>query len=225
MIADALPDIWAVLPVKRLNLAKQRLAPVLSNAERVMLVRTMLHDVLLTLAATPELRGIVVVSSDRMTEELAKQFDARVASDFSETGVNDAVRQGMKLLNLNSAVLVVPADVPFATVGDLQAVIANLRQHPVVLAPAMSDGGTNALAMRSANLIVPSFGEDSYARHQAQALQKNLSCGVVRSNGLGHDIDRPEDLFVSAPPNKGSLTAALLANLDIAARLDTLQSS
>jgi 2-phospho-L-lactate guanylyltransferase len=190
-----------------------------------MLARTMLHDVLLTLAATAELRGIVVVGGDRMAEELARQFGARIAKDISETGVNDAVRQGMKLLDPNVAVLVIPADVPFATVDDLQAVIANLRQHPVVLAPALSDGGTNALAMRRTNLIVPSFGENSYARHQAQAQQKNLSWGVVRSDGLGHDIDRPEDLFVSAPPNKGSLTATLLADLDIAARLDALQSS
>src|SRR5690348_10510844 len=133
MITDTLPDVWAVLPVKRLDVAKQRLAPVLSNAERMMLARTMLHDVLLTLAATPELRGIVVVSSDRMAEELARQFDARVASDLSETGVNEAVRQGMKFLNPNAAPLVVPADVPFATVGEMQTVIANLREYPVVL--------------------------------------------------------------------------------------------
>jgi 2-phospho-L-lactate guanylyltransferase len=225
MIADTLPDVWAVLPVKRLDLAKQRLAPVLSNAERMMLVRTMLHDVLMTLAATPELRGIIVVSSDRLAEELAKQFNARIVSDLSESGVNDAIRQGMKFLDPKAAVLVVPADVPFAAVSDLQAVIANLRQHPVVLAPASSDGGTNVLAMRSADLIAPSFGEDSYARHQAQARQKNLSCGVVRSDGLGHDIDRPEDLFVSATPKKNSLTSALLAEFDIAARLDALQSS
>jgi len=225
MIADTLPDVWAVLPVKRLDLAKQRLVPVLSNAERMMLARTMLHDVLVTLAATPELRGIVVVSGDRMAEELAKQLDARVANDLSETGVNDAIRQGMKLLPPNAAVMVVPADVPFATVGDLQAVIANLRQHPIVLAPASSDGGTNALAMRSADLIAPSFGEDSYARHQAQARQKNLSCGIVHSDGLGHDIDRPEDLFVPTLPKKNSLTSTLLAEFDIAARLDALQSS
>jgi 2-phospho-L-lactate guanylyltransferase len=225
MITDTLPDIWAVLPVKRLDLAKQRLVPVLSNAERMMLARTMLHDVLMTLAAVPELRGIVVVSGDRMAEELARQFDARVARDLSETGVNDAIRQGMKLLDSNAAVMVIPADVPFATAGELQAVIANLRQHPVVLAPASSDGGTNALAMRSADLIAPSFGDDSYNRHRAEARRKNLSCGVVRSDGLGHDIDRPEDLFVPAPPKKNSLTAALLAEFDIAARLDALQSS
>lgn len=225
MITDVLPDVWAVLPVKRLDVAKQRLAAVLSNAERIMLARTMLHDVLLTLAATPELRGIVVVSSDRMAKELARQFDARVANDLSETGVNDAVRQGMKLLGANAAPLVVPADVPFATVGELQAVIANLRQHPVVLAPASSDGGTNALAMRSIGLIAPSFGDDSYNRHRVEAKRKNLSCGVVQSGGLGHDIDRPEDLFVPALPKKDSLTAALLAEFDIAARLDALQSS
>ena len=42
--------ISAVVPVKRLRLAKQRLAPVLSRHERAELMRTMLHDVL-TLAS------------------------------------------------------------------------------------------------------------------------------------------------------------------------------
>ncbi len=72
------PAIWAVVPVKRLSLAKQRLAPLLSRNERAELVRTMLHDVLTTLCATPEVSGTIVVTADPDVAKLATLFEARV---------------------------------------------------------------------------------------------------------------------------------------------------
>ena len=213
------PNIWAIVPVKRLGLAKARLAPVLSRSERAELARTMLHDVLTTLCATPPLAGIVVVSGDPTVAKLAALFDARIVADVIESGVNSAVQQGLKTLDASSAgALVVPADVPFATSADLQVVIRELDQHPIVLAPALSDGGTNTLAMRRPDLIVPSFGDDSFARHQALARDAGLGCSIVRSEGLGRDIDCPRDLVPWTGSKKLSLTAALLAELKLADR-------
>jgi 2-phospho-L-lactate guanylyltransferase len=224
-IADSLlSNIWAIVPVKRLSRAKQRLAPVLSRSERAKLARTMLHEVLTTLCATPELAGIVVVTGDPMVANLATLFDARVVGDVSETGVNAAVEQGLKALDASAGALIVPADVPFATAGDLGAVIDELGRHPVVLVPALSDGGTNALAMRSINLIAPSFGDDSFARHQALVRERGIGCGVVRADGLGRDIDCPGDLFPWSGSKKYSLTAALLAEFNVAERIDAAAS-
>jgi 2-phospho-L-lactate/phosphoenolpyruvate guanylyltransferase len=212
-------NIWAVVPVKRLGLAKQRLAPVLSRSERAELARTMLHDVLTTLCATPQLAGIIVVSGDPAVAKLAMLFDARVVGDVMESGVNAAVLQGLRTPDPSSAgVLVIPADVPFATAADLQAVIAQLGHFPIVLAPALSDGGTNTLAMRRPDLIAPSFGDDSFARHQALARDAGLGCGIVRSEGLGRDIDYPSDLVPCTESKKFSLTAALLAEFKLADR-------
>jgi len=212
-------NIWAVVPVKRLGLAKQRLAPVLSRSERAELARTMLHDVLTTLCATPQLAGIIVVSGDPAVAKLAMLFDARVVGDVMESGVNAAVLQGLRTPDPSSAgVLVIPADVPFATAADLQAVIAQLGHFPIVLAPALSDGGTNTLAMRRPDLIAPSFGDDSFARHQALARDAGLGCGIVRSEGLGRDIDYPSDLVPCIESKKFSLTAVLLAEFKLADR-------
>jgi 2-phospho-L-lactate guanylyltransferase len=212
-------NIWAVVPVKRLGLAKQRLAPVLSRSERAELARTMLHDVLTTLCATPQLAGIIVVSGDPAVAKLATLFDARVVGDVMESGVNAAVLQGLRTPDPSSAgVLVIPADVPFATAADLQAVIAQLGHFPIVLAPALSDGGTNTLAMRRPDLIAPSFGDDSFARHQALARDAGLGCGIVRSEGLGRDIDYPSDLVPCTESKKFSLTAVLLAEFKLADR-------
>lgn len=215
------PNIWAIVPVKRLGLAKQRLAPVLSRSERAGLARTMLHDVLTTLCATPQLAGIVVVSGDPAVAKLATLFDARIVGDVMESDVNAAVQQGLRTLEASSAgALIVPADVPFATAADLQAVIRELDHYPVVLVPALSDGGTNTLAMRRPDLIAPSFGDDSFARHQALAHDAGVGCGIVRSEGLGRDIDYPKDLVPWTGAKKFSLTAALLAEFKLAGRPD-----
>jgi 2-phospho-L-lactate guanylyltransferase len=213
------PNIWAIVPVKRLGRAKQRLAPVLSRGERAGLARTMLHDVLTTLRATPQLAGIVVVSGDPAVAKLATLFDACIVGDVMESGVNAAVQQGLRTLEASSAgALIVPADVPFATVVDLQAVIRELDNYPVVLVPALSDGGTNTLAMRRPDLIAPSFGDDSFARHQALARDAGVGCGILRSEGLGRDIDYPKDLVPWTGAKKFSLTAALLAEFKLAGR-------
>ena len=63
--------------------------------------------------------------------------------------------------------------------------------------------------MRRPDLIVPSFGDDSFARHQQLARDAGLGCGIVRSEGLGRDIDDPSDLVPWTGSKKFSLTAAL----------------
>jgi 2-phospho-L-lactate guanylyltransferase len=221
IITDTPGHVWAIVPVKRLSRAKQRLASVLSRNERAKLARTMLHEVLTTLCATPGIAGTIVVTGDPMVANLATLFDARVVADVMETGINAAVQQGLKTLDASSAALIVPADVPFATASDLRDVIGELDRHPIVLAPALSDGGTNALALRSPHLIVPSFGDGSFARHHALAQDCGIDCGVVRAEGLGRDLDCPEDLAPWAGMKKYSLTAALLAEFNIAERLRT----
>jgi 2-phospho-L-lactate guanylyltransferase len=171
---EAQSKIWAIVPVKRLGLAKARLAPVLSRSERAELARTILHDVLTTLCGTQQLTGIVVISGDSTVAKLATLFDARVVGDVVESGVNAAVQQGLRTLDRSSGALIVPADVPFATAADFQAVVGELGQSAVALVPALSDGGTNTLAMRRPDLIAPSFGDNSFVRHQALARDVGL---------------------------------------------------
>jgi 2-phospho-L-lactate/phosphoenolpyruvate guanylyltransferase len=217
---DSPSGVRAIVPVKRLSHAKQRLSPLLSGTERAELARAMLHDVLTTLCAASELTGIVVVTGDPLVANLATTFGTRVVSDILETGVNAAVQQGLRTLDTPSAaVLIVPADVPFATTSDLRLVIAGLGRYPVVLVPASSDGGTNALAMREAGLIAPSFGDDSFARHQALARRGGADCGIVRTEGLGRDIDCPDDLLFWSGSKKSLQTVRLLAELNVASRL------
>jgi 2-phospho-L-lactate guanylyltransferase len=210
--------MWAVVPVKRLSQAKQRLRGVLSSEQRIELAQAMLRDVLRNLRATRSLAGIVVVSVDPAVDAMARSFGASLIFDASESGVNAAVRQGLDALaSSGHGALVVPADIPFATADDFESVLALLRHHHVVLSPALSDGGTNALAMRSPDLIVPHFGEDSFATHRAIAEQKRLSCGIFQSARIGRDIDVADDFrpldFI--PADFANLTSSLLREFEL----------
>jgi len=217
---DGASQVWAIVPVKQLSRAKQRLSAVLSAQERIALARAMLHDVLATLSATPELAGVLVVSGDTTVARVAAQCGAAVVGDVMEAGVNAAVQHGLRAPAVSDAgVLIIPADIPFATPADLQRVLAGLRDAHVVLAPASSDGGTNALAMRRRDLMAPSFGHDSFVRHQALARSAGLACGIVRLEGLGQDIDGPDDLVVPLTARPSSQTAQLLLELKMAKRL------
>lgn len=80
--------IFAVVPVKELAQAKQRLAGELSAAARQNLARTMLEDVLTALAATPELAGILVVTVDETAAALARQFGAEITADGARGGAH-----------------------------------------------------------------------------------------------------------------------------------------
>lgn len=217
---DSASQVWAIVPVKQLGRAKQRLSAVLSAQERIALARAMTQDVLTTLSATPELDGILVVTGDTTVTRLAARFGAAMIGDMMEAGVNAAVRHGLRAPQISDAgVLIVPADIPFATPADLHSVLSGLRDADVVLAPAASDGGTNALAMRRRDLIVPGFGTDSFMRHQALARNAGLACDVVRREGLGQDIDNPCDLVIPGTPSPSSQTAQLLLELKMATRL------
>jgi 2-phospho-L-lactate/phosphoenolpyruvate guanylyltransferase len=212
---------WALVPVKRFSRAKSRLRGLLSADECARLAQAMLRDVLGHLGAADRLDGIAVVSADPEAFAIAKAFGAAVILDPTETGVNQAVQRGLDAFQpSNHRVLVVPADIPFAQPGDFQNVIELLDRTPIVLAPALNDGGTNALAMRSPELLQPQFGEESFAAHRHLARKNRLGCSVLKSEAIGRDIDCPDDFepCLKSPRDAG-LTGPLLDEFNIAARL------
>ena len=69
---DGNAGMWAVVPVKNLTDAKQRLAPALPQAERTSLYRVMLQGVLDALAGAELLATTVVVTRDPWAMEQAE---------------------------------------------------------------------------------------------------------------------------------------------------------
>ena len=106
--------MWAVVPVKRLGDAKQRLASVLGPDERRALFRAMLEDVLAVLTSTTGLDGIAVVSSDAEVAALAAQYGARLIADGVDQGHTAAVTAGARRLASEGvdAIFTLPGDCP-----------------------------------------------------------------------------------------------------------------
>lgn len=210
---------WAVVPVKRLDRAKSRLAPVLGPADRIRLARAMCLDVLGTLAAEPRLGGILVVSSDPEVAAMADSLGAGVCEDGPVEGTDAAIRTGLSALDRRTAdpCLVVPADIPFLTAEELTRMIDGLGSAPIVICPALGDGGTNLMALAQTSLIPTAFGCDSFARHLAAARARDLTCRIERLAGAGRDIDRPQDLAQAAPLHRrlgsGGRTIACLHDI------------
>jgi 2-phospho-L-lactate guanylyltransferase len=209
------PDVWAVVPVKRLDRAKSRLADILDPADRKQLARAMLTDVLGTLVRVEGLSGILVVTTDVEVAALATEFDATVLADPPVTGFNEAVLHGMRWLDdrYHAGAVVVPGDIPFLTVAEMDAVLDATVTSPVVIVPATRDGGTNLLAIAPPLLMPPAFGPDSFARHVAAAHALGITPRTLRLDGAGHDIDVAADLFIEAGASAAPCTRAVMRQL------------
>ncbi|MFZ0855024.1 MAG: hypothetical protein WAO08_38230, partial [Hyphomicrobiaceae bacterium] len=96
-----------------------------------------------------------------------------------------------------SRALVLPADVPLITPGELASLLASPAHGAGArarLVPAADGGGTNAMLLMPPDAMAPSFGPGSYLRHLAQALARRLNVEVLHLPGLAGDIDQPGDL-------------------------------
>ena len=77
--------IWAVVPVKEFEGAKQRLSSALSPDERRTLATTMLEDVLDAVSAVRELAGVLVVTR-RPRRDIARESLWRAHRDRRRAG-------------------------------------------------------------------------------------------------------------------------------------------
>ena len=225
MASRSCEKIWALVPAKRFSQAKMRLSSELTCSERAQLARAMLHDAMTTLSHVDELAGILVVSADPSVEHVVRPFGVQLIRDDPETGVNDAVGQGLRVLaaSRTSGAIILPGDVPFVTSLEIQVLLRKMTDYPIVLAPALRDGGTNCLAMTDALAIQPCFGEDSFKAHQAAARDAGIPYGICRLEGLGNDIDCFDDM-ISASGRAGSHTADFLDCINAKSRVGLLQS-
>lgn len=214
-------DVWALVPVKRLDRAKSRLAGVLSPAERRRLARAMLADVLDVLRAVPDLAGTLVVTADAAAAAVATRFGAVVTRDRADCGLNAAVAAGLARLAAEGrgAALIVPADLPLVTGAAVEAVIAALDRADVVLVPAAGDAGTNCMAGPPGRLV-PHYGPESFARHRAAALAAGTVPVSIQPDGLATDVDRPDDLRAVLASGRPTGTRRLLETLAVRSRLD-----
>jgi 2-phospho-L-lactate guanylyltransferase len=214
--------LWAVVPVKNLEDAKQRLAGVLSAAERHGLFRAMLEDVLSALSHSGGLAGVVLVTRDREVEALAARYGARVLEEKANRGHTRASSFGARMLAQEGAAGMVqlPADIPLVTPEDIEVLLQAHGSAPAVtLAPSRDERGSNAVACSPADVLPLRFGDDSYFPHLQRARSLGIEPRVVHRRGLALDVDTPDDLMALLATPSRTLTYDYLVKSGIAERV------
>lgn len=196
--------VAAVVPINALRLAKSRLAPVLSAAERERLVMWLLRRVTAVVGCSGAVAQLAVVSPDRNVLGWAEE---RGLAMIEQQGgdLNAAVELGRAWAHAAGAeaLLVLLGDLPrlasedVCALCDLAAELRNDGQASrgsLVLAPDRAGHGTNAMVLSPASHFPFSFGHGSYSRHVARAREKRMAIGLYISPRTGFDVDSPADL-------------------------------
>jgi len=211
-------ETWAVVLVKTFRLAKQRLATVLDESQRVHLAHSMLEDVLCALDACGEqLSGVIVVTADEDAAALARRYSAVVLMETAAVGLNEALARVIDHLaaRREAGIIVVPADLPHLSPFEIEEAVDLISRIPAVALVRASDGGTNLLACRPAGVIKPRFGPDSFNAHCVAAARAGVTPTVLFAPRLGLDIDRPDDLVAFMSLGSATRTHAYLSTLDL----------
>lgn len=207
----------AVLPVKRLHAAKQRLAAGLGGAERRQLAEAMVGDVLEAIGAARTIERTVLVSSDPTARQLAAAAGAELVPDPDGGGHNPAALAGIARAEAAGArcVVLLPGDCPLLDPRELDRLLTGVPAPYVSIVPDRHGSGTNALVLSPPDAIEPAFGEGSRERHVALARRAGVAFGVEELPSLALDLDTPADIIaltrqLEANPGRARRTARAL---------------
>lgn len=186
-------SVAVVVPVRRFEDAKSRLADALTPTERQHLSRNCAERVLDAALGFHR----VVVSDDRAVAEWAESLGVEVVM-VSSVGLNAALDEALPVIIRRCApdhIVVCHADLP-APEG-LRAVVEQAVSSgvPTVITDKLHDG-TNVLIAPTAQLEIAGFhyGPGSAERHREHFERVGTECHVMVHATLSIDLDRPDDL-------------------------------
>lgn len=188
--------VAAILPAKRFDDAKQRLAPAFQLGHRRALVEAMFSDAMLAVRRVPSVDRVIVITSEPNASRIAAGHEAIVIDDTASSH-SEAAQLGIsEALAIDATrALLVPGDCPLLDPAELDQLIARpVPTRSVLIVPDRHGSGTNALLLTPPDVIPPAFGEGSCRRHADLATSHGATAEVVELPSLALDIDTPEDL-------------------------------
>ena len=187
--------IFAILPVKRPQNAKQRLQGFLAMEQREALARLLYTQTLAALCRAEGIDRVAVVTNDAEAATHARRSGALVFEENQQVSHSvSADAACLRAMELGaSTVLLVPIDVPTVTSTDFTRLAAAARPG-VVVVPSADGTGTNALVRTPPDCIESRFGPGSFRAHLDQARSRGVPADVLRVPGLMFDLDTPEDI-------------------------------
>jgi 2-phospho-L-lactate guanylyltransferase len=198
---------WAVVvPVKRLAVAKTRLAAYGDRTRRE-LALAFAADVVVATLDCPIVAQVLVVTDDEDAAAVLAALGARVVRDDPDAGLNPALAHGADLLREEtptSGVATVSADLPALRGEDLRVALSAVPAGGRAFVTDADGTGTTLLAAAAPAPLAPRYGPGSRSRH--------LASGAVELAGtarLRRDVDTPTDLEEALRLGVGPHTAAL----------------
>lgn len=215
---------WALVPIKPFATAKTRLEGLLTRPECARLAEEMARDVLRALYAAPDISGIAILTTEPKLAALADGATAGKSTRFYAEQPGEDYRAALGRVAADLAahgarhLLVVPADLPLLSSGDVQQLLEGHRGG-VTLCPAAVDGGTNGLLLSPPTLIPFLYGPDSAARHRAAASAVGVAARTADLPAFARDVDSPDDVHWLLGQRVACATLAWLKASGISGRL------
>ncbi|MGZ5308539.1 MAG: 2-phospho-L-lactate guanylyltransferase [Solirubrobacterales bacterium] len=209
----------AIIPVKRFEDAKQRLAAAVPAATRAALAEAMFLDVLASLKRSSLIDTTLVVTADPAVARTARWLDAEIL-DLDDDGGHsaDASAGVSEALARNAGrIALLPADCPLIEAAEIDRHLGAAPRSALIV-PDRHGTGTNGLVLAPPDIFAPAFGPDSCARHVSHARAAGVSFAVERIDSLALDLDTPEDLAqlrdtLILEPQRAPRTAQLIWEL------------
>lgn len=199
---------WTVLiPAKRLDEAKSRLAPLGDG-----MAMAFLADLLRAVQDARSVIATMVVSADPVVRDFCRDQQVPTLDEEARAGLNAAITTGIRTLPTDTPLAILTADLPCVTAEALDIVLGDVPPQACSFICDAQGIGTTTLLMPAGQRVAPAFGHRSRAAHRALGCNElvGTSPGYVR---LRRDVDTPVDLWDAMRIGVGPATAAVLADV------------
>jgi 2-phospho-L-lactate guanylyltransferase len=201
-------EAWSlVIPVKRLGIAKSRIA--LPAADRADLALAMAMDTVAAAVACAPVARVVVVTDDARAVAVLTGPGVTVVADAPDAGLNPALRHGAAAA-AGGRIVAVSADLPALTAGDLTAVLVAAGSHARGVVADESGKGTTVLTAASEADFVPSFGDASFSAHLCNG---SVDLTPLVAPSVRRDVDTLAGLRDAVALGVGEATQRVVARL------------
>lgn len=198
-----MPGFSVVVPVKRLELAKSRLAV----PRRDLVALAMALDTVAAASRVPAVNRIVVVTDDARVRAAAARLGCVVLPDLPAAGLNAALTHGVAWARRQASadsVAALAADLPALRPAELAAALAATASAATAVVADHVGVGTTLYMVSEATEFEPKFGPGSLAAYVAAG----TTALTLPLPGLRQDVDTIADLRVAASFGLGEFTAA-----------------
>jgi 2-phospho-L-lactate guanylyltransferase len=207
---DVVPRWVAVVPVKRLAIAKTRLTR-FAGASRPALALAFAADVVRAVAASELVDGVVVVTDDETAAAALTGLGAVVVGDLPDAGINPALEHGAAEAVRRwpgRGVVALASDLPALRAADLTDLLRTLRPGDRAFVADVEGTGTTLLAAAPGVPLAPRFGHRSRAAHVADGARELQGAAI---SSVRRDVDTEVDLYDAERLGVGPSTAQALA--------------